>query len=383
MAIRITNKTSTSFTVEWDQHFGAVANYNIEVYRGSESSSNLSRSAYGIGSNIRSYGITGLSPSTYYVVKLYSRNSSGDAIKVEYSYPTTEAPPLPLPDPIGSISFSNITQTGFNASWTGGYGATHYGVELYEGYDSYPTWSNYEYSATSIGVSGRKPNTRYVLKVYGRNSSGNGQSVSREVYTLQIPAPSTPSFNTIQNSEGSTSVIVYWYASSNTNYYEIECYRVGYMYPVQSYTEYGTSRRFDNLILGESYYFRLRAIGDGGSSSWVQSSTVQLGYARPREFSWTYSKTSGSNFKLTASEWNDFCKRINDFRRYKNPKLGDVSFSSATDGQDFRAAQFNQARDAISAISPNTSPPAQQSKDGIVYASLLNSIVTSLNSVWR
>lgn len=98
---------------------------------------------------------------------------------------------------------------------------------------------------------------------------------------------------------------------------------------------------------------------------------------RPSNFSWTYPKTSGGDFNLTALEWYLLTSRINSFRTYKG--LNSYSFTNAVAGNDFTAAMFNQARAAISAMGVSV-PPAQSSGNDI-YASHLNGLVSSLNSI--
>ena len=75
------------------------------------------------------------------------------------------------------------------------------------------------------------------------------------------------------------------------------------------------------------------------------SGTITTLAIRPSNFSWTYAKTSGGNFNLTAAEWNSFTSSINLFRVYKN--LGNYTFTSAVSGNNFTATIFNQARKRI------------------------------------
>lgn len=100
---------------------------------------------------------------------------------------------------------------------------------------------------------------------------------------------------------------------------------------------------------------------------------------RPSNFSWTYSKTSGGDFNLLASEWNNLISKVNDFRQYKG--LSSYSFTTASSGADFAAFYFNQAVTAISAMSPPTSSPSSVSSGQDIYASYLNGLVDSLNSI--
>ena len=100
---------------------------------------------------------------------------------------------------------------------------------------------------------------------------------------------------------------------------------------------------------------------------------------RPNNWSWFTTKTQGSDFKLTASEWNSFTTRINDFRNYKNQ--GAYSFTNAITGNKFLASIFNEARSAINAMNPPTSVPSSVSAGDDVTAFGLNRLRDSLNSI--
>ena len=115
------------------------------------------------------------------------------------------------------------------------------------------------------------------------------------------------------------------------------------------------------------------------SEKWYEAGsrtfTTQTG--RPTDFSWSYPKTSGVLFHLTALEWNQFTAKINSFRIYKN--LSTISFTTAYTGNPFTAAMYMQARAAIAAMNPYA-PPFRSSGD-TVYASDLNGLRDALNNI--
>lgn len=100
---------------------------------------------------------------------------------------------------------------------------------------------------------------------------------------------------------------------------------------------------------------------------------------RPSNFAWTYNKGSGRDFNLTASEWNSFTARINEFREYKG--LSRYSFTTARRGNDFTAAMYNQARSAIRGISGYGTYIPQVSAGDDITAYVLNVIVNELNAI--
>lgn len=100
---------------------------------------------------------------------------------------------------------------------------------------------------------------------------------------------------------------------------------------------------------------------------------------RPSNFSWTYAKTKGGSFNLTATEWNNLTARINAFRAYKG--LSNYSFTYAYKGDDFTAAMYNQAVNAIKGISGYGSYLSTVSKGDTVTAAGLNLLRDELNAI--
>ena len=85
----------------------------------------------------------------------------------------------------------------------------------------------------------------------------------------------------------------------------------------------------------------------------------------------------GNNVVLTASEWNSFTSKINEFRRWKG--LSNASFTTAVTGNIITASIYNEARAAIEAITGNSI--SSVSKGSFLTASCLNTLVSQLNSI--
>jgi hypothetical protein len=113
-----------------------------------------------------------------------------------------------------------------------------------------------------------------------------------------------------------------------------------------------------------------------GLSSPVRHKTATL---RPTNFAWTNSKTSNGAFNLSASEWNALTSRINQFRAYKG--LSSYSFTTAILGNNFQALYYTQARTAISDMTPPVSVPSIRNTGDLIYASDMNQLRDSLNSI--
>lgn len=107
--------------------------------------------------------------------------------------------------------------------------------------------------------------------------------------------------------------------------------------------------------------------------------TVTITSNRPSLFYWTYGKTQGAAFNLTAAEWNALTQNINEVRVYKG--LSNYSFNTAYVGGTFTAIIYNQARVAIQAISGYGSYIPTVSSGQTITAYMMNILVSELNAI--
>ena len=153
--------------------------------------------------------------------------------------------------------------------------------------------------------------------------------------------------------------------------------------PLKEDDDSGPSSNFAityNVTAGTTYYVWICQYS--GSSTGVIDLYIQPpepAAVRPSNFSWTYTKTSGGAFNLTATEWNNFTARVNAFRKYKG--LSNYSFTYAYKGDDFTAAMYNQARIAIQGVSGYGTYIPTVTKGQIITAYMLNVLVSELNSI--
>ena len=119
---------------------------------------------------------------------------------------------------------------------------------------------------------------------------------------------------------------------------------------------------------------------DGSDGTWMgATSFTTSSVTRPSSFGWTTAKTKGTNFKLTATEWNNLTANINAVRAYKG--LSSYSFTTAVKGNNFTASIYNQAVNAIKGISGYGTNLSTVSKGDDVTAKRLNDLVSAINSV--
>lgn len=100
---------------------------------------------------------------------------------------------------------------------------------------------------------------------------------------------------------------------------------------------------------------------------------------RPTNWAWESSISSGSPISITATEWNNFCRRINSFRTYIG--LGRYSFTEVSSGMKISASICNEAWSAINPIVDNSIMPNKAVAGGNMYASFFTKLCNALNSI--
>lgn len=224
------------------------------------------------------------------------------------------------------------------------------------------------------------PNTTYSFTAKAWHIETSGQWVymndSFATTAPATPAPSTPTglVAAPHSLNPTTEIYCQWDSVWNADYYRIENTTTGY-YTNTTNTNY----TFMGLTPNTQYGFRVYALNTGGMSQGSSIYWTSTTSARPTNFSWIYSKSSGSGVNLTAAEWNNLVSKVNEFRKYKN--YSQLSFAPAYFNNDLMAYMFNEAVNGIGAMSPPTSPPVGVGSSDDVYAYQLNGLVSSLNSI--
>lgn len=125
--------------------------------------------------------------------------------------------------------------------------------------------------------------------------------------------------------------------------------------------------------------------GDVSEYSWYTYAgcSVTVTYTtsnpRPSNWSWYSAIASGASINLSATEWNTFCSRINEFRAYAG--LTQYYFTTVYSGTAISAAICNEAWYAINAISGHGTMPSMALSGGPLYASFFTGLRDALNAV--
>ena len=152
-----------------------------------------------------------------------------------------------------------------------------------------------------------------------------------------------------------------------------------------------SSQYFINLSPGTTYYISATIHYSSTPTSGVDSSVTVSGSfttdsepepepdPRPSYFYWDYTKRSGGNFNLTASEWNSLMSNINSVRSWLGYSM--YAWQSAESGETFTASDYNTAVRAIRGMSEFSGSLSTVSSGSKVYASQLNALRDAINSI--
>ncbi|WP_127580797.1 fibronectin type III domain-containing protein [Paenibacillus koleovorans] len=293
------------------------------------------------------------------------------------SYITDLAPSPPTGKP--TVGGSALTGHQLSLNWSGVYSATYYDVYA-DG-----TWKA-SVSGTSTTISIDKEYWDYSIRVYAANAYGVGPS--SDPITIKSKDETLPYANSIVKLT-STSTSIQVQASGWDNSPSLgnasglsgfAFYKNGVYDGTASQSGGSASYTFTGLSHGTSYTLAAYAIDvQGNWSTLPTSGSFTAVPARPSNFSWTFSKTPGGDFNLSDDEWNAFTAKIDAFRTYKG--LGAFGFTTVNTGNYFTATIFNEAVNSINPMSPPTLPPSTKSPNQDIYASYLNDLVSSLNSI--
>jgi hypothetical protein len=189
-------------------------------------------------------------------------------------------------------------------------------------------------------------------------------SVTAVIQGLQFEASYYHMFEVeLWNSDATTHILTESWADPSTNKYSSVGFNI--LQPNTTYTLKGFSK--STSTSGRNH------VGN------VTFSTNGTSATRPANWTWTtltptaitYTSGKAKVNLVAASEWINFCSKINDFRSYKG--LGALTFTTAYTTGDFTEAMYDEARLAIAAMATVNNPSGYYSKL-VALKDALNSI---------
>lgn len=133
----------------------------------------------------------------------------------------------------------------------------------------------------------------------------------------------------------------------------------GYFYNSHGWDDSGLELSFDisGLNVGDTYIFRAISLDYNNSSKFTSEASYTIEITRPDKWYWSSGIATGQSLTvnsygihpLTATEWNNFTSRINEFREYAGYSA--YSFTTVSKNQEFTPAIYNEAVAAIKGVS--------------------------------
>ncbi len=254
---------------------------------------------------------------------------------------------------------------------------------------SYGSSGNY-YTA-NVTFYGLNPGTSYSFRGDATPNGSTMRSFYGTFSTTGSQADTTSPTVSITNYNGANNITISWSAYDNvalrsSNTYAL--YISGRDNSNLSFVQYvglGTSSyTFNTDANGEQfannslYLVRVVAVDSSGNTGYAERFVTVI-KTKP-SFSWSYPKASGSSFNIYATEWNNLLDKVNEFRQYKGLSAINT-FTYAYSGMEFTASMMNQPINIINTMSPNTSTPSVKVKGDSIFASDINRLRDSLNSI--
>lgn len=362
-------QTSTSLGMSWVNNGGRTS---VEVSIGGTWTT--------LSSVATAYTWFGLSPNSPYTLRVRSVYNG-----LTGAYSTLYASTLPADVPPGTptgLTLASRVENGLYLIWSLGSGST-LSIQI-----SFTNLSTYQEEIVSIGAvtsytkTGLSDGTFYSVKIRASNLAGS--SAYSSPITMQT-SPDSPDISLVSST--SDSVTVAHNVIGNYNTVTMRIYTTGWTL-LETKTISTSSTTFSGLSSNTSYIVTAYSTYNSINSITTDQYTVTTSN-RPSNWYWSPAIVQGgsidvyysSGYKgkiVTATQWNSFTSRINQFRAYKG--LSNYSFTTVSTGQSLSAALTQEIYYAIIGMYPSISPPAILSGQSVT-AAVMNQMQNSLNSI--
>ncbi|MPM07060.1 hypothetical protein SDC9_53364 [bioreactor metagenome] len=304
----------------------------------------VTQDANGTGTGSFSESVTGLSPGTTYYVRAYATNSLGTVHGPVVSFTTSPAAPTATTGAASSITSTAATLSGtVNANGASSTVTFEYGTTT--GYGSSVTASQSPVTGTnstsvSGSITGLVPNSTYHFRVKAVNSVGTTNG-SDQTFTTSAIAPTATTnsatdivtdaatLNGTVNANNAETTVTFEYGTT-TGYGSTA---TASQSPVTGTSSTSVSCNITDLTPNTTYYYRVVAVNDGGTTYGAQK-TFSTDVTAPTILS--ASRTDDTHITVTLSEACQNLTKANDggFTVTKNGTATTFAVSATAQGAD-------------------------------------------------
>lgn len=353
-----------------------------------------SASASAVANSYATVFMTAPSYSTTYSVRARAFNQQYQGAWTGWTSFTTGSAPIPA---IPTISYNTRNGKSITINWSTG--ANTQDLEFEYSWTSTTEISNSALSNNSGTFTFTAPayNTTYQVRARGKNSDATGSwsnwlsvttgadSVAPTVTSLVVTGNNiieatwsatddsslrtTSTYALAINSGGATALVHRTYIDLGTNTYQ--------------FANDGSGNAFQT---GISYKVGLTVYDSSNNASTQSIQSATIVKTKPTDFVWSTTKSVGTQYKLTVTEWQGLIDKINAWKSYFGQAIITTFNTTVTSGAINTdcvpsALSAQQVINGINSMSPPTAPPAVPSTGQIITATFLNSLVSSLNSL--
>jgi large repetitive protein len=388
--------TASSFSANWDS-YGGASGYILDV----ATTSTFTAGTFVTGfqnldvSAVTTYSVSsGLSAGTNYYYRVTAYDGSHVSLGTSGTINV-----ITLPDAPVAISAGSVTEISFDAKWNAATSATGYYLDVAtdNGFTSFVTGFNNKYvnNVTTYSVTGLSGGVTYYYRVRAKNGSGTGAS-SNTITVVTIPIQPIATSATLITSSGFRAN---WDSELGANGYKLDVSLVAnFATFVGSYNDFNagnvTGYAISGLSSGTTYYFRIRAYNDNGTTNNSNVVTTLTLPAAPTasaassvdktSFSANWSASTGATkYYLDVATTSSFTAGT-FVSGYQNLDVGSATTYSITglsQGTNYyyqvRAFNTSGVSANSSTITVTTIPPEP------VIASATNVLSTSFDANWN